>query len=127
MSKNSFLMQFYEINSCQVITFRLYTKHEMIKIWQSNERKITHIIASARIISLPTVRVVARVLIPCPLETKRNHNQTLSSFKYLMPHFNENFYIHFQSKACSNIIKRLDKQLKTFLFSPVLITFYFKV
>ena len=52
-------MQFYEINICQVMIFRLYSvhnKHELKKKnWQSNQRKITSIIASARIILLPTV------------------------------------------------------------------------
>ena len=35
MSKNAYLIQFYEINICQVMIFRLYTvynKHERIKI-----------------------------------------------------------------------------------------------
>ena len=42
VSKNSYLMQFYEINICQVIILRLYTvynKHEMIKIGKQTREK----------------------------------------------------------------------------------------
>ena len=41
-SKNSYLMQFCEINICQVMIFRLYTvynKHEMIKIGNQTREK----------------------------------------------------------------------------------------
>ena len=59
MPKNSYLMLFYEINISQVMIFKLdavyYNKHKMKKNWQSNQRKTTSIIASARKILLPTV------------------------------------------------------------------------
>ena len=41
--KNSYLMQFYEINISQVMIFRLYTvynKHEMIKIFSRTNDKL---------------------------------------------------------------------------------------
>ena len=47
-------------NFCQVMIFRLctvYNKRKMIKIGNKNQRKIESIIASARIILLPTVPV----------------------------------------------------------------------
>ena len=58
MPKYSYLIQFYEINICEIMIFRLYTiynKHEVGKNRQSNQRKFTNIIASARIILRPTV------------------------------------------------------------------------
>ena len=58
MSKNSELMQFYEIYICQIMIFRpntVYNKHCDTKNWRSNQRKIASIIASAQIILLPTV------------------------------------------------------------------------
>ena len=51
-------MHFYEINIYQILIFRLYTvynNHDDDKNWQSNQRKIPSIIASARIILLSTV------------------------------------------------------------------------
>ena len=57
-SKNSYLMQFCEINIHQVMIFRLYTvynKHDMIKMTVKNQIKIASIIANDRIILLPTV------------------------------------------------------------------------
>ena len=54
-------MQFYEINVCQIKICRLYTvynKHEIIQIGNQKKRKIASIIASARIILLPTVALV---------------------------------------------------------------------
>ena len=56
--KNSYLMQFYELNICQDMIFRLYAvynKHGMIKIGNQTREKISCIIASAPIILLPTV------------------------------------------------------------------------
>ena len=55
--KNSYLMQFYEIKICQVMIFRLYTVHNKYddKNSQSNHRNIASIIASVRIILLPTI------------------------------------------------------------------------
>ena len=57
MSKNSYLIQFSEINTCQVMVctfYTVYNKHEMIKIGKQNQRKIASIMANARIILLPT-------------------------------------------------------------------------
>ena len=51
-------MQFYETNICRIKIFSLHTfykNHDDDKKWQSNQRKIENIIASARIILLPTV------------------------------------------------------------------------
>ena len=51
-------MQFYKINICQIMIFRLYAvynKHEMIKIGNQTREKYDSI-ASAGIILLPTVR-----------------------------------------------------------------------
>ena len=51
VSKKSYLMQFYEINICQAMIFRLHTvynKHEMIKIVPT--------IPNVRIILLSTIR-----------------------------------------------------------------------
>ena len=65
MSKNS---QFYEINICQVMIFRLYidyNEHDMIKIGKI-ARKIASIIESARIILLPTVRVSQELEVRLP-------------------------------------------------------------
>ena len=56
--KNLYLMQFYEINICQVMIFRLYTvynKHNDDKNWRSNHRKIASIIAFAPVWLLSTV------------------------------------------------------------------------
>ena len=58
VSKNSYLMQVYEINICQVMTF--LTLYCFYRAWddknsQSNQRKIGRIIASAGITLLPTV------------------------------------------------------------------------
>ena len=42
MSKNSYLIQFYEINICQVMIFRFYifyNKHQMIKIGNKTRKK----------------------------------------------------------------------------------------
>ena len=43
LTKNSYLMQLYEINVCQAMNFRLYTiynKHEMIKIYNQIIEKL---------------------------------------------------------------------------------------
>ena len=51
-------MQFYELNIFRVMNYSLYIvhkKHNDDKNWQSNQRKIANIIASARII-LPADR-----------------------------------------------------------------------
>ena len=53
-------MQFYEINICQVMIFNphaVFEKHDDDKNWKSNHGKDISIIASARIILLPTVYV----------------------------------------------------------------------
>ena len=42
LSKNSYLMQFYEINNCQVMIFKFYAvhnKHEMIKMGNQTKEK----------------------------------------------------------------------------------------
>ena len=51
-------MQFYEINFCQIMMFRLYTiydKPEMIKTNNQTRRKSQPLSQVARIILLPTV------------------------------------------------------------------------
>ena len=48
-------MQFYEINICEIMIFKLYTvynKHDDDENWRLSQRKIASIIASARIILL---------------------------------------------------------------------------
>ena len=58
MSENSYLMQFYEINICQLTIFNLYTVHDKYdddKNFWSNQRKIASIVASVQIILLLTV------------------------------------------------------------------------
>ena len=64
MSKNSYLMLFYEINICKAMIIKLHTvynKHEILKIGKSNQRKIESTIANARIILLLTVRLYVRI------------------------------------------------------------------
>ena len=57
-------MQFYKINFCQVIIFKLYTvykKHEMAKIGNQTRKKITSIIASVRMILLLTACINIKI------------------------------------------------------------------
>ena len=66
-------MQFYEMNICQVMIFRLYTaynKHEMIKIGSKNQRKISSIMEGARIILLSTafINVTNRKILSAAFE-----------------------------------------------------------
>ena len=56
--KNSYLLQFYEINIRTVMNFNLYDifkKHDDDINWLSNQRKIASVIASAQIILMLTV------------------------------------------------------------------------
>ena len=58
MSKNLYLMQFYEINISQVMIFRLYNvynKRKIVKIGNLTRKKSQVLSQSARIILLPTV------------------------------------------------------------------------
>ena len=61
LSAKSDIIQFYEMNISQAMNFRLYiiyNKHETTETGNKNQRKITIIIASARIILLPTVKYI---------------------------------------------------------------------
>ena len=65
VKKNSYVIQFYEINNCQVMIFWLYTvynKYEMLKFGNQTIEKNASITASARIILLSTV--VSSKIIP---------------------------------------------------------------
>ena len=64
-------MQFYLVNVCQAMIFRPYivcNKHDIIKIGNQTKKKkkIKRIIASARLILLPTVQYPPEVK-PCHL------------------------------------------------------------